>query len=95
MIMAKIWDWAYAAEALPLLAEASLITVKATLMGFVVALSLGLLFAIGRMAGPLWSRMAVGGLVEFIRSGRDKHPAHDQKIQLPSSLLPGSPHAVQ
>lgn len=66
--MAKIWDWAYAAEALPLLAEASLITVKATLMGFVVALSLGLLFAIGRMAGPLWSRMAVGGLVEFIRS---------------------------
>ncbi|WP_372656733.1 ectoine/hydroxyectoine ABC transporter permease subunit EhuD [Hydrogenophaga sp.] len=64
----KLWDWAYAWEAFPLLAEASIITIKATLMGFVVALTVGLLFAIGRMAGPTWSRVAVGGLVEFIRS---------------------------
>ncbi|MEZ5705893.1 MAG: ectoine/hydroxyectoine ABC transporter permease subunit EhuD [Burkholderiaceae bacterium] len=64
----QLWDWAYAAEALPLLAEASIITVQATVMGFAVALVVGLVFAIGRMAGPLWSRLAVGGLVEFIRS---------------------------
>ena len=64
----QLWDWAYAAEALPLLAEASVITVKATVMGFAVALVVGLVFAIGRMAGPQWSRLAVGGLVEFIRS---------------------------
>lgn len=66
--MNKLWDWAYAWEALPLLAEASVITVKATLMGFVVALTMGLLFAIGRMAGPMWLRWSVGGVVEFIRS---------------------------
>jgi polar amino acid transport system permease protein len=64
----KLWDWNYAAEAFPLLAEASLITIQATVLGFFVALTVGLLFAIGRMVGPMWSRMAVGGLVEFIRS---------------------------
>ena len=66
--MNKLWDWAYAWEVLPILAEASVITVKATLMGFVVALSVGLLFAIGRMVGPMWMRWTVGGVVEFIRS---------------------------
>lgn len=64
----QIWDWDYAAEALPLLAEASLITLQATVLGFIVALSVGLLFAIGRMAGPTWLRMLVGAVVEFIRS---------------------------
>ena len=66
--MNKLWDWAYAWEVLPILAEASVITVKATLMGFVVALSVGLLFAIGRMVGPVWLRWTVGGVVEFVRS---------------------------
>ena len=64
----QIWDWDYAAEALPLLAQASLITLQATVLGFLVALSVGLLFAIGRMAGPRWLRMCVTGIVEFIRS---------------------------
>jgi polar amino acid transport system permease protein len=66
--MNKLWNWAYAWEALPLLAEASVITIKATLMGFLVALTVGLLFAIGRMVGPMWLRWSVGGVVEFIRS---------------------------
>jgi polar amino acid transport system permease protein len=64
----QIWDWDSAAEAMPLLAEASLITLQATLLGFLVALTVGLLFALGRMAGPMWLRLAVGGVVEFIRS---------------------------
>lgn len=64
----QIWDWDYAAEALPLLAQASLITLQATVLGFLVALSVGLLFAIGRMAGPRWLRICVTGIVEFIRS---------------------------
>jgi len=42
--------------------------VQATLAGFLLALVLGLAFAIGRMAGPRWSRLAAGGIVEFIRS---------------------------
>jgi polar amino acid transport system permease protein len=64
----KIWDWAYAVEAFPLLAEASLITLQATALGFLVALTVGLLFALGRMVGPTWFRVVVGGMVEFIRS---------------------------
>lgn len=66
--MAAIWDWDYAWEILPVLAEASVITVQATLLGFALALVLGLLLAIGRMAGPHWLRWAVGAAVEFIRS---------------------------
>lgn len=64
----KIWDWAYAWEILPTLAEASVVTLQATLMGFVLALVLGLVFAVGRMAGPAWLRLAVAGVVEFVRS---------------------------
>lgn len=64
----QIWDWAYAWEILPILAEASVVTLQATLMGFVLALVLGLVFAVGRMAGPMWLRLAVAGVVEFVRS---------------------------
>jgi polar amino acid transport system permease protein len=64
----QIWDWAYAWEILPILAEASVVTLQATLMGFVLALVLGLVFAVGRMAGPTWLRLAVAGVVEFVRS---------------------------
>jgi len=66
--MARIWDGAYAWEIMPILAEASIITVQVTLLGLLLALVLGLLFAVGRMVGPLWSRLAVGAVVEFIRS---------------------------
>ncbi|MDR7152398.1 polar amino acid transport system permease protein [Hydrogenophaga palleronii] len=64
----QIWDWAYAWEILPILAEASVVTLQATLMGFVLALVLGLVFSVGRMAGPAWLRLAVAGVVEFVRS---------------------------
>lgn len=64
----RIWDWAYAWEVLPILGEASLITLQATGLGFLLALLLGLAFAIGRMAGPGWLRLSFGALVEFVRS---------------------------
>ena len=63
-----IWDWDYAWEVLPILGEASVVTLQATVMGFALALVLGLVFAIGRMAGPAWLRLAVAGVVEFVRS---------------------------
>ncbi|GLS14150.1 MULTISPECIES: ectoine/hydroxyectoine ABC transporter permease subunit EhuD [Hydrogenophaga] len=66
--MTPIWDGGYAREILPILAEASLITVQATLMGFALALVLGLLFAAGRLYGPPGLRLAFGAVVEFIRS---------------------------
>jgi polar amino acid transport system permease protein len=63
-----LWDWGYAVEILPVLAEAAVITVQATLMGFVLAAVLGLVFAILRMYGSRWVSLAVAGVVEFIRS---------------------------
>jgi polar amino acid transport system permease protein len=66
--MSQLWDWDYAIEILPILGEASIVTVQATVLGFALALVLGLAFAIGRMVGPRWLRRTVGGLVEFVRS---------------------------
>jgi polar amino acid transport system permease protein len=62
------WDWAFAGEVLPLLAEASVVTLEATILGFAIAAVLGLAFAIGRMYGPPWLSVPLVGLIEFIRS---------------------------
>jgi polar amino acid transport system permease protein len=62
------WDWAFAWEILPLLAEASVVTLEATILGFAIAAVLGLAFAIGRMYGPPWLSVPLTGLIEFIRS---------------------------
>ena len=64
----KFWDWHFVFEILPLLAQASLITLEATLIGFVIAAILGLAFAIARMFGPAWLAVPVSAVVEFIRS---------------------------
>ena len=62
------WDWAFAWEILPLLAQASLVTLEATILGFAIAAVLGLALAIGRMYGPPWLSVPLTGLIEFIRS---------------------------
>jgi polar amino acid transport system permease protein len=62
------WDWDFTAEILPLLARASLVTLVATVLGFIIAVTLGLAFAIGRMYGPKWLSIPLAGLIEFIRS---------------------------
>jgi polar amino acid transport system permease protein len=63
-----IWDWSYAFEILPVLAQASLVTIEATLLGFLLALVLGLVFAILRMSRSAWVSLPVSAFVEFIRS---------------------------
>lgn len=62
------WDWSLAFDILPLLARASLVTLQATILGFALAATLGLAFAIARMYGPVWLSAPVAGFVEFIRS---------------------------
>ncbi len=62
------WDWSFTGEILPLLIQASLITLEATIIGFAIAAVLGLAFAIGRMFGPPWLSVPLGGIIEFIRS---------------------------
>ncbi|MFO7746690.1 MAG: ectoine/hydroxyectoine ABC transporter permease subunit EhuD [Orrella sp.] len=63
-----MWDWEYTWEILPILGEASLITLQATVLGFFMALVLGLILAILRMAAPKPLRYLIAGFIEFVRS---------------------------
>lgn len=62
------FDWGFALEILPLLLEAARITVFATVIGFAVAIVLGLVLAILRMSRKWFISMPVGALIEFVRS---------------------------
>lgn len=69
-----IWDWEFAAEITPVLLQAMLVTIGATLSAFVVALVAGLGLALLRFSSPLrrpkrgigWRLL--GGVVEFVRT---------------------------
>jgi polar amino acid transport system permease protein len=63
-----LWDWSYTWEILPILARASLVTIQATILGFVIAASFGLVLAILRMARSPWISLPTAGFIEFIRS---------------------------
>jgi len=62
------WDWNYTFEILPMLARASVITIQATILGFILAAVLGLVFAILRMSRNRVINGATTAVVEFIRS---------------------------
>lgn len=61
-------DWEFTWQVLPLLAKASLVTVEATLLGFLFAATLGLLLAVLRMSRSRWITWPVGGFIEGVRS---------------------------
>lgn len=63
-----IWDWEYAIEILPAMAAASLVTLQVTLLGFALAVVLGLVWAIINMANIPFVSFAVRLSNEFIRS---------------------------
>lgn len=62
------FDWAFAWEILPTLLRAAVITIEATILGFILAATLGLVLAIARMSHNPWILWPVTGFVEFIRS---------------------------
>lgn len=62
-----MWDWAFTFEILPQLARAAIVTIEATLLGFVLAAVLGLMLAIVRLAIP-WTALPISAAVELIRS---------------------------
>lgn len=62
-----MWDWAFTFEILPTLAKAAVISIEATLVGFVLAATLGLVLALLRIAIP-WTAWPISVLVELIRS---------------------------
>lgn len=62
-----MWDWAYTFEILPKLGWAAITTIQATLIGFVIAATLGLALAVTRIAVPA-TTWVISAFVELIRS---------------------------
>ncbi|MGK9233317.1 ectoine/hydroxyectoine ABC transporter permease subunit EhuD [Inquilinus limosus] len=61
------WDWAFVAEILPTLIEGVRITILATVLGYALAVVLGLGLALLRRTPHRWLARAVGFVIEFIR----------------------------
>jgi len=66
--MNTVFDWAYALETLPTLGRALVITVQATLLGMLLAITLGLALAMARRAPWRLLSYPVAFVVEFVRS---------------------------
>ncbi|MDA0704509.1 MAG: ectoine/hydroxyectoine ABC transporter permease subunit EhuD [Proteobacteria bacterium] len=63
-----IWDWAYAWEILPVLGYAAIVTIKATIAGYLVALVGGLALALMRRSPIRALAWPTAVFVEFVRS---------------------------
>ncbi len=63
-----IWSWSYALEVLPEILDAFAVTLEATLAGFALAVVLGLVLAVARMAPLAWLSRGAFWVVEFVRS---------------------------
>jgi polar amino acid transport system permease protein len=74
-----------------LLARASLVTMQATLLGFILAAVLGLAFAILRMSDNPWHQHSAAGFVEFIRSTPLLIQIFFIYFVFPSSASPSTP----
>ena len=63
-----IFDWSYAWSILPLLGQALKITVLATMLGMMLAITLGLLLALARRSPTRWVSWPTAFFIEFVRS---------------------------
>ena len=62
-----MWDWAFAFEILPALGRAAIVTIEATLVGFVIAASLGLALTLLRISFPMMA-WPISLVIELVRS---------------------------
>jgi polar amino acid transport system permease protein len=63
-----MWDWNFTFQILPLLGQAAIVTVQATVIGYVLALVVGLVFALLRRSPSQVVAIVTREAVEFIRS---------------------------
>jgi polar amino acid transport system permease protein len=63
-----LFDWAFAWQILPILARAALVTIEATVLGFALALTFGLVLAVARQSRMKALKLTVSALIEFVRS---------------------------
>lgn len=61
------WDWGFAAEIFPLLLQGLVVTLQLTVLGSLVAFSLGLVLAVS-LRGPRPIALAARGFIELVRS---------------------------
>ncbi|CAB3682008.1 ectoine/hydroxyectoine ABC transporter permease subunit EhuD [Achromobacter kerstersii] len=66
--MTPIFDWSFALEILPTLGSALVITIEATVLGMLVAVTLGLVLAMLRRSRPRIVSLPTAFVIEFIRS---------------------------
>ena len=64
----SLFNWSFAWKILPLLLKSCIVTIEATIVGFALALLIGLVLALLRRSGPTYVRGGVVALVEVIRS---------------------------
>lgn len=62
------WDWSYAAAIFPLLLGGVWIAIQAAVLGYLLALVLGLVLALLRRSKLRWISVPTGLVTEFIRS---------------------------
>lgn len=62
------WDWQFAANSVPLILQGLLVTLQITVLGSLVAYTLGLLFALVRRARVPVVAQALYLFIEFVRS---------------------------
>ncbi len=62
------FDWMYFWHMVPLMWQGLLVTAKATVLGFTVAVTLGFVLALGRRSRRRWIRWPFALVIEFIRS---------------------------
>lgn len=63
-----MFDWKFALEIAPRLLEALVVTFQATAGGMVLAMTLGLFWAIARRSRKAWVSWPIKSFVEFVRS---------------------------
>lgn len=62
------FDWMYFWHLLPLMVQGMLVTVKATVLAFTLAVVFGFLLALGRRSSTRWLRWPSVAFIEFVRS---------------------------
>ena len=62
-----VWNWEFSIQILPQLWEGVKITIQATILGTMIAMTLGLVLAIARRSAKVWISKPVGFFAELIR----------------------------
>ncbi|MBT6542817.1 MAG: ABC transporter permease subunit, partial [Rhodobacteraceae bacterium] len=61
------WDWEFSIQILPQLWKGVKVTIQATILGTMIAMTLGLVLAIARRSANGWISRPVGFFAELIR----------------------------